>query len=120
MTHKLNELADPNQFHDPIDLSAGDDSQLVEQLRVMLLIRKAEEQIADMVTTGVVKCPCHLAIGQEAIAVGLAAHLRLTDHVFGGHRSHSHFLALNQDIYKLFAEVLGRVDGCSKWVARCT
>ena len=32
----------------------------------MILIRVVEEKIGDMVSQGVVKCPCHLAIGQEA------------------------------------------------------
>ncbi len=114
MNQQLKDLADPNQLHGSIDVSTSDKGQLVEQLRLMLLIRKAEEQIADMVVAGMIKCPCHLAIGQEAIAVGLATHLRTTDRSFGAHRSHGHFLALNQDIYGLFAEVLGREDGCSK------
>ena len=38
----------------------------------MMLIRAAEERIGDAVTEGMVKCPCHLAIGQEAVAVGVA------------------------------------------------
>jgi TPP-dependent pyruvate/acetoin dehydrogenase alpha subunit len=29
----------------------------------MILIRVVEEKIGDMVGQGVVKCPCHLAIG---------------------------------------------------------
>ena len=39
-------------------------------------------------------CPCHLAVGQEAVAVGVSRHLRPSDRVFGNHRSHGHFLAL--------------------------
>jgi len=83
-------------------------------LRQMVLIRKAEEKIGDMVTAGTIKCPCHLGIGQEAIAVGLSTSLRSTDRVFGAHRSHTHFLALNNDVDSLFSEVLGKVTGCSK------
>jgi pyruvate dehydrogenase E1 component alpha subunit len=80
----------------------------------MLLIRAAEEQIGDMVLAGNVHCPCHLGIGQEAIAVGVSANLRTTDRIFGGHRSHPHYLALGGDLRALFAEVLGRETGCSK------
>ena len=36
-----------------------------------------------------------------------------TDSAFGAHRSHSHYLALNEDTYSLFAEVLEKSDGCS-------
>lgn len=110
---RIEGLTDPRKYHDPVDVIGCDSTELTEKLRSMLIIRKAEEKIGEMVAAGVVKCPCHLGIGQEAIAVGLATHLRSTDRVFGAHRSHTHFLAMNRDVYALFAEVLGRVDGCS-------
>ncbi|MBI2389028.1 MAG: thiamine pyrophosphate-dependent dehydrogenase E1 component subunit alpha [Deltaproteobacteria bacterium] len=106
-------LADVESFRAPLDITGVDGTLLLRQLRDMLVIRYAEERIGDMVTEGKVRCPCHLGIGQEAIAVGVSALLRHTDRVFGGHRSHSHFLALGGDPYRLFAEVLGRVDGAS-------
>ena len=39
-------------------------------LRMMLLIRLVEERIGELVSAGEIKTPCHLSIGQEAIAVG--------------------------------------------------
>lgn len=111
---ELGRLADPAAFHEPIDITGGDQALLIEQLKMMLLIRLAEEKIGDKVTEGEIKCPCHLGIGQEAIAVGVSAHLRPTDRVFGAHRSHAHYLALGGSVYGLFAEVLGRVTGSSK------
>ncbi|MBN1992361.1 MAG: thiamine pyrophosphate-dependent dehydrogenase E1 component subunit alpha [Anaerolineae bacterium] len=110
----LDRLADPTQFHHPLDISGCDPALLAEQLKMMLVIRLAEEKIGDMVTAGEINCPCHLGIGQEAIAVGLSTHLQATDRVFGAHRSHSHYLALGGDVFELFAEVLGRVGGCAK------
>jgi TPP-dependent pyruvate/acetoin dehydrogenase alpha subunit/pyruvate/2-oxoglutarate/acetoin dehydrogenase E1 component len=109
----LGSLADPMQYQEPLNIAGKDDALLVKQLRTMLLIRYAEEKIADNVTNGKVKCPCHLGIGQEAVAVGVSASLRGSDRVFGGHRSHSHYLALGGSVYSLFAEVLGRYEGCS-------
>jgi pyruvate dehydrogenase E1 component alpha subunit len=79
----------------------------------MVKIRIAEETIADMVTAGHVKCPVHLAIGQEAVSVGIAANLRASDRAFGNHRSHGHYVAMGGDMRKLFAEVLGKYTGCS-------
>jgi len=105
-------LSDPQLFHEPIDISGEDAGQLLRYLKTMMVIRKAEEKIGDMVVSGVVVGPAHLGIGQEAIAVGMAAHLRSGDSVFGTHRSHSHFLALGNDVYELFSEVIGRVTGC--------
>ena len=109
----LGKLGDPTQLHGPLDISDCDGDALTQQLRMMLTIRLVEEEIGDKVTAGEVKCPCHLGIGQEAIAVGVSANLRATDRVFGAHRSHSHYLALRGDVYGLLAEVLGRVGGCS-------
>ena len=91
---RLGSLSDPQLFHDPIDITGEDVGQLLQCLRTMILIRKAEEKIGDMVVSGLVVGPAHLGIGQEAIAVGMANHLRAGDSIFGTHRSHSHFLAL--------------------------
>ena len=108
------ELFDPLSNINLIDINYCSKEEQIIQLKCMLLIRFAEEKISEKILEGTIKCPCHLGIGQEAIAVGLSAFLRKTDSVFGAHRSHSHFLALNNDVFSLFAETLGRVDGCSK------
>ena len=79
----------------------------------MITIRTAEERLGELVENGDVVCPAHLAVGQEAIPVGVSHYLRPTDRVFGGHRSHGHYLGLGGGLYQLFAEVLGRSDGCS-------
>jgi pyruvate dehydrogenase E1 component alpha subunit len=86
---------------------------LLERWRDMQRIRRAEEVIADMVTSGEARCPCHLYIGQEAIAAGICAALRPDDTVWGGHRSHGHYLAKGGSLSALFAEILGKTTGCS-------
>ena len=110
----LGGLADPTLHTAPLDVVGEDHQELVRILRAMLQIRQVEEQIADLVVSGMARTPCHLGIGQEAAAVGVCESLKLTDRVFGGHRSHSHFLALGGSAYRLLAEVLGRVDGASR------
>ena len=109
----LGGLADPSQFVEPINIEGINFDTLMAYLRSMQLIRHTEEQIGELVKAGVAKTPCHLSIGQEAIAVGVASSLNSSDRVFGNHRSHSHFLALGGDVYSLIAEVLGKVDGAS-------
>ena len=109
----LGALADPQALHEALDLPL-DASWLVAALERMIIIRSAEERIGDMVGSGIVKCPCHLAIGQEAPAVGVAMHLRPTDRGFGAHRSHSHYLAAGGSLHALFAEVLGKDTGASR------
>ena len=41
---------------------------LFKRWKTMLRIRRAEEAVARMVESGEARCPCHLYIGQEAIA----------------------------------------------------
>jgi TPP-dependent pyruvate/acetoin dehydrogenase alpha subunit len=106
-------LVDPLQFRHNIDIDGIEKSILIDMLRKMLVIRKAEEKIAQHVESGEIKCPCHLGIGQEAVGVAVGIAMRNTDRAFGAHRSHTHYLALNEDTYSLFAEVLGKFSGCS-------
>lgn len=89
------------------------EAQLCEYLTNMVRIRAAEELIGDLVANGEAVCPCHLAIGQEAIPVAVASVLQEGDVIFGAHRSHGHYLALGGDVMRLLAEVLGRATGCS-------
>jgi pyruvate dehydrogenase E1 component alpha subunit len=111
---ELGPLADPTSFHGAIDIEGHEPDSLIQCLERMLLIRRVEEVIGDMVSGDEVKCPCHLCIGQEACAVGVATVLeRSRDRAFGAHRSHGHYLALGGSPAALFAEVLGKADGCS-------
>src|SRR5215208_6656100 len=110
----LGSLADAEHYHEPIEIDVSDTDALVAGLQRMILIRVVEEKIGDMVSQGVVKCPCHLAIGQEAPAVGVAGYVRKGDRVFGAHRSHSHFLALGGPPHGLLAEVQGKDTGVSR------
>jgi pyruvate dehydrogenase E1 component alpha subunit len=52
-----------------------------------------------------------VGIGQEAVAVGVAAALEQGDYLFGSHRSHGHFLARGADPGRLMAELAGRATG---------
>src|SRR5204862_2406302 len=88
-------------------------SQLASMYTAMVRIHLAEERVAELVERGEARCPCHLYIGQEAIAAGVCATLERTDTVWGGHRSHGHYLAKGGDLTAMFAEILGRATGCS-------
>ena len=91
-------------------------------LRMMLLIRAVEERIGELVSTGEIKTPCHLSIGQEAIAAGVCAALGRQDTVWGGHRSHGHYLAKGGDLHAMMAEIFGKATGCPRGhvAAPCT
>jgi len=114
MTLWLGELANPLAFTGPVDADPLGAELSFKFLERMIVIRRVEETVAQMVASGEAKCPCHLAIGQEAIAVGVAAHLNPRDRVFGAHRSHSIFLALGGKPERLFGEILGKDSGSSR------
>ena len=80
----------------------------------MLKIRKFEERVAELLLEDEIKCPTHLYIGQEAVAVGVCAGLRKDDYVFSNHRSHGHYIAKGGDLKLLMAELYCRKTGCSK------
>lgn len=86
-------------------------AELAPLFRRMLLIRKAEERLARDFKAGQLPGPVHLYIGQEAIAVGVCAHLRDGDRITSTHRGHGHFLAKGGDPKAMFAEVYGRATG---------
>jgi len=80
----------------------------------MLRIRVFEERVGELVEAGEIKTPCHLYIGQEAVAAGVCAVLDREDYVWGGHRSHGHYLAKGGDLLAMMAEIYGKATGCSK------
>ena len=86
---------------------------LIRLYRDMLLIRRCEEQLAKSHQRGLIHGACHTYVGQEAIAVGVCAHLRHEDAVFSTHRGHGHALAKGVPPVGLIAELYGKAAGCS-------
>ena len=91
-------------------LSAMDD----RFYRSLYLIRRVEEEIARVYPTDKIKSPVHLAIGQEAVSVGLCEALRRDDVVSGTYRSHALYLAKGGDLPRMLAELYGKVTGCAR------
>lgn len=94
-------------------LLEASDSVLLEMYRTMVRIRQFEEHLALLVEADEVRCPCHLYIGQEAIAAGVCAALDRNDFAWGGHRSHGHYLAKGGDLRAMLAEIYGKATGCA-------
>src|ERR1051325_11053167 len=88
-----------------------------QRLRMMLLIRRFEERTYQEYTKPGQKIGgfCHLYSGQEAIAVGTASLFdKNRDYLINGYRCHGHSLALGLEPRAGFAELFGKVTGCSK------
>jgi TPP-dependent pyruvate/acetoin dehydrogenase alpha subunit len=86
---------------------------LVDLYRSLYLVRRAEEEVARVYPTDKIKSPVHLAIGQEAVAVGVCAALRRDDVLFGTYRSHATYLAKGGDLPAFVAELYGKATGCA-------
>ena len=79
----------------------------------MLRIRLIEESIAKEYSKQQMRCPVHLSIGQEAIAVGVCKAIKKEDSVMSTHRAHAHYLAKNGNLNEMIAELHGKKTGCT-------
>jgi pyruvate dehydrogenase E1 component alpha subunit len=88
--------------------------QLLDILREMLLIRRFEEKVEERFRAGDLAGFLHVAIGQEAIAIGVCRALVEGDVIASTHRAHAHALAVGTTPNALMAELYGKVEGCSR------
>ena len=94
---------------------ATTETQALSWLRMMLLIRRFEEQSYKLYQMGgKIGGFCHLYSGQEPVAVGSIGALRDDDYVITAYRDHGHALARGMDPKAAMAEMLGKYTGCSK------
>jgi pyruvate dehydrogenase E1 component alpha subunit len=85
----------------------------LELYRQMARIRAVEERISALYGEWEMRCPVHLATGQEAVPAGFCAALADGDKVLGAHRSHGHYLAKGGSLNRMLAELYGKATGCS-------
>jgi acetoin:2,6-dichlorophenolindophenol oxidoreductase subunit alpha len=86
---------------------------LREFFREMLLIRRFEEKVEERFRAGELPGFLHVAIGQEAVAVGVCRALGDGDVIASTHRAHGHTLAKGTHPNELMAELYGKLEGCS-------
>jgi len=79
----------------------------------MLLIRRFEEKVEERFRAGELPGFLHVAIGQEAVAVGVCRALADNDVIASTHRAHGHTLAKGTHPNELMAELYGKLEGCS-------
>jgi acetoin:2,6-dichlorophenolindophenol oxidoreductase subunit alpha len=87
--------------------------RLRELLREMLLIRRFEEKVEERFRAGELPGFLHVAIGEEACAVGVCAALEDGDVIASTHRAHGHTLAKGTPPNEVMAELYGKLEGCS-------
>ncbi len=77
----------------------------------MLTIRRFEERAVLEYGKGAIPGIIHSYIGQEAVAVGVCAHLRIDDRIDSNHRGHGHCIAKGADLRRMMAEIYGKKTG---------
>jgi TPP-dependent pyruvate/acetoin dehydrogenase alpha subunit len=77
----------------------------------MTLIRNFEQAAYRAYERNELEGTIHASIGQEAVAVGVAAGLQKGDGMLSHHRGHGHALAKGVEPRRLMAELMGRATG---------
>jgi pyruvate dehydrogenase E1 component alpha subunit len=95
------------------DLKLPDEETCRELLRLMVLIRRFEEEAGRQYQRAKAGGFLHLAIGEEATIVGTTSVMRPEDYLIGTYRTHGHAIARGTDPKRVMAELFGRVDGTS-------
>lgn len=95
----------------PAHLKGMDLSNLLKQ---MWQIRFFEEKVDEFFAKGMIHGTTHLAVGQEASAVGSIAVLEERDKITSTHRGHGHCIAKGAEVNRMMAELFGRTTGYCK------
>ncbi len=82
--------------------------------RDMLRIRGFEGKATKLYEQGVLPGFLHSSVGQEAVPVGVSAHLGKDDYITSNHRGHGHVLAKGMEPERMFAELYARTTGYNR------
>ena len=87
-------------------------AELLRLYEQMVLLRQFELAAQARYKAGEMPGFIHLYIGEEAVAVGVCAHLRDEDWITSTHRGHGHVLAKGMPPAALMAELYAKATGC--------
>jgi len=82
--------------------------ELIEYFRDIYRVRRFEEEVSDLASSGEIAGSVHLCTGQEAVPVGACRALGPEDLVVATYRGHGWAIARGVPLVELFAELLGR------------
>jgi acetoin:2,6-dichlorophenolindophenol oxidoreductase subunit alpha len=77
----------------------------------MCEIRQFEDKVHEIFSKGILPGFVHLYAGEEAVAVGVCAHLDEKDYITSTHRGHGHCIAKGCDLNGMMAEIYGKATG---------
>jgi pyruvate dehydrogenase E1 component alpha subunit len=96
------------------EYSLMEKKEYLELYYQMVLIRRVEEEAAQLYQQGKIGGFLHLYIGQEAVSTGLVAARRPEDRVITAYRDHGVAINCGIPATQVLAELLGKATGCSK------
>ncbi|MDZ5782803.1 thiamine pyrophosphate-dependent dehydrogenase E1 component subunit alpha [Marinococcus luteus] len=88
-----------------------DSHQAMWMYQKMSEIRYFEDTVHETFSKGVLPGFVHLYAGEEAVAVGVCAHLNDKDSITSTHRGHGHCIAKGCDLNGMMAEIYGKETG---------
>jgi TPP-dependent pyruvate/acetoin dehydrogenase alpha subunit len=97
-----------------VDMTTLGKEKLLWMYERMRLIRTFEDRVADLFVQGKLPGFVHLYAGEEAIAVGVMAHLTDHDRITSTHRGHGHCIAKGVDVKTMMAELYAKATGLCK------
>ncbi|KAL0856782.1 hypothetical protein Bca101_061936 [Brassica carinata] len=99
---------------DPPSRSVESSTQeLLTFFRTMALMRRMEIAADSLYKAKLIRGFCHLYDGQEAVAIGMEAAITKNDAIVTAYRDHCIFLGRGGSLGEVFAELMGRREGCS-------
>mmetsp|Transcript_61970 Transcript_61970/g.166305 ORF Transcript_61970/g.166305 Transcript_61970/m.166305 type:complete len:417 (-) Transcript_61970:122-1372(-) len=88
--------------------------EVVDSLRLMMLMRRMEISADLMYKSQLIKGFCHLYDGQEAVAIGMEMGCTKKDSIVTSYRDHGWQLSRGENPKRILAELTGRSGGCTK------
>jgi len=90
------------------------DEVALDLYKTMHKIRKFEEAVVDLYARGRIPGFLHTYVGEEAVATGVCANLRIEDKITSTHRGHGHLIAKGGRLDLMMAELYARRTGYNK------
>ena len=87
---------------------------LLDFYRKMNCIRAFENEAIELAKMNLTRAAVHTYNGEEAIAVGVCAHLTNHDYITSTHRGHGHCVAKGADLERMFACLLYTSDAADE------
>jgi|ERR1711934_410685 len=110
-------IDNPYKFHKcegPGDVVKTSSEEMINAFKTMYTVRRMEQGADKMYKARKIQGFLHLYNGQEAIVTGIEAALTKKDSIITAYRDHGFAYTRGCEIKEIYAELMGKVTGCSK------